>query len=363
LVTTTPSGPPRPARISQRVGIWGAPGTGKSTFLASLFVAVIRGQQQLQIYGANQDSTRYLVQNTSTLADQLRFPEATQASQALSWIINMKTQVPAPRKFGRSTTEWAPLQFNLDLHDVPGGLADAVPQATQARAGLFDDDEDAVPGVGPGNAPGAESEDEAFVEHLAGSNGILLLFDPIREWTSGDAFRYFYGPLLKIAERRLGARPGVDPRLPHHVAVCVTKFDHPNVYRWAKRFGYCSSAPDDPHLFPRVHDADAERFFAELCRQSDLGNADLVSGALRQYFRPERIKFFITSAIGFYLDRQAARFTDQDYQNTVPVPPDQRTRPVGDGRPELILRGPIHPINVVEPLVWLGRSLAADGGR
>jgi hypothetical protein len=60
----------------------------------------------------------------------------------------------------------------------------------------------------------------------------------------------------------------------------------------------------------------------------------------------------VTSAIGFYLDRRLGEFQDREHSNV-----DDR-----DGR----IRGPIYPINVIEPMTWLARSLAreeADRGR
>jgi hypothetical protein len=66
---------------------------------------------------------------------------------------------------------------------------------------------------------------------------------------------------------------------------------------------------------------------------------------VRQYFYPDRIKYFITSAIGFYRHDEG-QFRVDDYQNTVQE---------ADGL--VRIRGSIHPINVVEPLLWLGQQL------
>jgi hypothetical protein len=96
-----------------------------------------------------------------------------------------------------------------------------------------------------------------------------------------------------------------------------------------------------------VHDDTAGQFFADMCRQSDLGNSDIVSRAIAHYFRPERIRYFITSAIGFYISRGERRFKDQSYQNVTL-----------DGAGQFRIRGAVHPINVLEPLLWLGHSLA-----
>lgn len=139
---------------------------------------------------------------------------------------------------------------------------------------------------------------------------------------------------------------GPGAKLPHYVAVCVTKFDDPMVYRFARLNGYRNYDENDPYLFPRVHDDDAEGFFKQLCDTSPMGDADLICNALTRYFQPERIRYFITSAIGFY--RQGGRFRDDDYQNAVE-----------QGGGTYKIRGQIHPINVLEPILWLGQSVTS----
>lgn len=338
-MTTTSNGSPPPTRTLRRIGLWGAPGSGKTTFLAALNVAVTRAQRDLLIFGSDNESTEFLALNTAMLTSGRRFPEGTVTLQQLSWTMNMQTQVAVPRRFGKPTLQTVPLQFNIDLLDAPGRNFGSVPEAgPSARSehlfGAEDADGDEVVTAAP---------EEELIDHLAGCDGIVFLFDPIREQKVGDAYEYFQGTLLRIAQRRFGqARAGVS-KLPHYVAVCVTKFDDPEIYRRARLGGYRTFDQNDPYMFPRVHDDSASDFFADLCLQSDLGNADLVSSAIDHYFRPDRIRYFITSAIGFHVSKGARRFREQDYQNVAP-----------DGK----IRGAIHPINVAEPLLWLGQCLA-----
>jgi hypothetical protein len=102
-------------------------------------------------------------------------------------------------------------------------------------------------------------------------------------------------------------------------------------------------------MFPRVHDDEAERFTRELFTSSPVSDVELVTGALRQYFYPDRVRYFITSAVGFYVG-PSGEFREEDYQNVVPTD--------GGGR---AIRGQIHPVNVAEPLLWLGERIAAEG--
>lgn len=338
-MTTTASEPLATARRLRRIGLWGAPESGKTTFLAALNVAVTRAEGDLLIYGADDESTEFLAQNTAMLTSGRRFPEGTIALQQLSWIMNMQTQVVEQGRFGRRTRRTVPLQFNIDLLDAPGRNFASVPEAAPgASEHLFGaDDADGDEAVAP-------PPEEELIEHLAGCDGIVFLFDPIREQAKGDAYEYFQGTLLRIAQRRFAPSRANLSRLPQYVAVCITKFDDPEIYRRARLGGYRTFEEEDPYMFPRVPDEAATDFFADLCMQSDLGNADLVSKAIGHYFMPERVRYFITSAIGFYVSKSARRFREQDFQNVAP-----------DGR----IRGAIHPINVVEPLLWLGQCLAS----
>jgi hypothetical protein len=330
-----------------RVGLWGAPGSGKTTFLAALSLAVQQAPQDLAIFGVDPDSTAFLKQSTAALTSRRSFPAPTVVGKQYSWVLRMTTEVPE-KKFMKTKMTTVPLELNLDLLDEPG-RAFGVDPDEQAGAGPaggddlgFGDDDDAADGADFG----AVSSGDDVMDQLASCDGLLLLFDPVQEWQAGDAYEYFQGTLLELAQRRMmGGAPG--SRMPQHVAVCVTKFDHPDVYRRAKVSGLRTFSMDDPAFFPRVPDHLAEQFFGDLARESRTGNAEFIGGALRKYFYPERVKFFITSAIGFFKNPQSKRFQERDPMNLVPQ---------DGGKP--LIRGPVHPINVVEPLIWLGQNLA-----
>lgn len=348
---TSTNGRPAARRALGRVGVWGAPSSGKTTFLAALNIAVSRAaESDLMIYGTDDSSTDFLVENTERLTRSRQFPDATAEGQQLSWVVQMSTERSVRNWFGVQRRVVVPLELNLDLLDEPGrvyadsGDKGSVAPARGGGAALgFDDDDDDNDALGTDVAT-----EDRVMDDLAGCDGLLLLFDPTKEWEDGDAYNYFQGTLLRIAQRRMPGRTMPGGRLPHYVAVCATKFDHPDVYNQAKRRGYRTFSAEDPYLFPRVPDELAEKFFADLVLESERGNADLVSNALRRYFYPDRVRFFVTSAIGFYLSRKASRFQERDFMNTVQQ---------ASGTPQI--RGAIHPINVVEPLTWLGKSLAA----
>ncbi len=345
MAYTTPNRARHPKALKS-IGLWGAPASGKTTYLGALYFAVTRAtKMDLNIFGVTDESTDFMVSSSDMLSIEHMFPPATLTASSFSWTMNMTTQVQVPQRasFGRQNLVTVPLhsQFNIDLRDAPGGWhASQQGQPGQASSRVS---------YGGGTASGGAasvspvSEIDDLMDYLAGCEGLLLLIDPVRELADGDSHRYFQSTLLKIAQRRLG-NMGPGARLPHYVAVCITKFDDPVVYKFARLNGYRSYEEDDPYLFPRVHEDDAEAFFKELCGNSAMGDADLICNALARYFQPERIRYFVTSAIGFY--RAGSRFRDDDYQNTV----DQK-----DGT--FRIRGQIYPINVLEPILWLGQTI------
>lgn len=323
-----PDLPPEPEQELRRVGLWGATASGKSTFLSALFIAATRSPADVRVSGANDESTDFLIRNTHILNAQHRFPPPTSTQQPLSWTLHMSVPNRSRGRL-RKGPPTVPFDFRVDLQDAPGRAYAAVPESEPSRIDI-----------------GADDDSTEVAGFLADCQGLLLLIDPIRERELGDAHEYFHGTLLRIAQRVevLAGR-----RLPHYVAVCVTKFDDPSVFRFARDNEFLCYSEYDPMLFPRVHDDEAERFMRELFAGSPTSDAELVVGALRQYFYPDRVRYFVTSAVGFYVG-PSGEFREDDYQNVVSVE---------DGR--FAIRGQIHPINVAEPLLWLGERIAAEG--
>jgi hypothetical protein len=328
---TTPTEVPVAVPGQRRVGLWGATASGKSTFLSALFIAAMRSPAELRVKGANDESTDFLIRNTHILNAQHRFPPPTITQQPLSWTLQMLVPNRA-RGWWRKGPATVPFDFRIDLQDAPGRAYAAVPVPVSERDGIDLDLDD-----------GGEIPDVA--SYLATCQGLLLLIDPIRERETGDAHEYFHGTLLRIAQR---VEVALGQKLPHYVAVCITKFDNPSVFRFARDNEFLSYSEYDPMMFPRVHNDEAERFMREMLAGAPASDVELVLGALRQYFYAERIRYFVTSAVGFFVG-PSGEFREDDFQNVAPV---------GN---EFGIRGQLHPINVAEPLLWLGERIAADG--
>lgn len=313
-----------PQTTQRQIGIWGATSSGKSTFLSSIFFATTRATDQLMVWGNNDASTEFLIGNTATMNDH-RFPPPTVDRAILNWTIQMQVR-NRRRGFLWHGPERIPFRFDLDIQDA-GGL-DFLP----------------TPQAGVQLDIGGQSGGENIAAYLGRCQGLLMLLDPVRERERGDAYNFFFGPLLRMAQAQQ-LPPG--QKLPHYVAICVTKFDDPRVFDYARDRGYLSYHSDDPMFMPRVHEQDSEEFMRAIFKQFKTSDIDMVLGGLRQYFYEDRIRFFISSSVGFYIDEASGQFREDDYKN-VELNDQNQTR----------IRGAIRPINVAEPLVWLGERLA-----
>jgi cellulose biosynthesis protein BcsQ len=314
-------------RTVPSITILGPPASGKTTFVAAIPIALSRQSTEWRLLAADPASEKALIRLATTLSRGASLPEITTQDERYRWTLTGRIKKEAPRRlFGRGRATASSVTLDVELIDTVGDIGDSV---YDIRAGVR----------------------EALIEDLAASRGILFLFDPVGEWERGDAFQYFFNRMTVLISRSASS-PDFDGRLPHYVAVCVSKFDDPRVYESARQLAMLSYRPNDPYMFPRVEDSGARDFLMKLASVSRSDGANLISRVFDQYFRPERIKFFVTSSVGFHVDPETNKFAETDPQNLLFAEEDIR------------IRSPIHPINVAEPVIWLasmiGRDLQAD---
>jgi hypothetical protein len=294
--------------------MWGAPASGKTTFLAALNIAIQQMNGDWSFVAENAASEEALVRISAELAGKGAFPMPTSAGQAYQCVLQGHIPVAVRRMF-RKEQRPELLQILLEFADVPDMAS----------------------------APGQEELAAALLR----SHGILYMFDPVREFEVGDAYERVTGICNQLRRNMMGSRPG-DGRLPHYLAVCITKFDESSVLEQARALNLLTVDPSDSYAIPRVQDDNARELFRHLCHVSAGRSADMLATALERCFFPERIKYFVTSAVGFYSDPLSRIFNPNDSQNVIRSgePPHAR------------IRGSIHPINVAEPLLWLTRQFA-----
>lgn len=321
---------------SVKIGLWGSPQSGKTTFLAALRHATGTGDTgcgSWNIFPLNPASRELLVKFTHELVHERKFPEATirSAKIPLQWLF--VGDITGSRFARRRLLRRGPVEsrFVLDLIDVTGGAFAYNTEAERVSADVA----------------------SAALNHLTESQGLIYLFDPIGEKDNRDSSTYVNRTITSLQEH--AAKGGGAGRyLPHHVSVCITKFDEPQIFQQARRMGLVNDGPDG---MPRVLDEHAEEFFDALCTgrfwsrsggQGD-GSAQFIRQQLRANFDPKNIHYYVTSSIGFRkipdLDSGSERFDPDDFANTHEQ----------NGLPRI--RGGIHPINVLEPLVNLQQRL------
>lgn len=326
-----------------KIGLWGPPQSGKTTYLAALPIAVSDGNAgngSWTIYPHGTASSELLENFEKALVEDRKFPESTipDAPVPLEWLfVGDLAGSSFDRRKRRQRRGDLESSFVLDLIDVHGGVYRRDPRK-----------------------PTAESQvASAAIDHLARAQGILYMFDPIGERDNRDSAAYVRRTVneLKLRATQNGRRPG--RYFEHQVSVCITKFDHPAMFQQARRMNLVHYGDDG---MPRVRDEDAEQFFDELCsgkfwdKRYEHGqqSAQYVRDQIRHLFHPDRIRYFVTSSIGFWMetptgDKDSDWFKLGDFVNYNEQ----------DGR--LVIRGKVRPINVLEPLISLQQRIAQVG--
>ena len=321
-----------------RIGLWGAPRSGKTTVIAAMPIAAMRSQDRLGrwlVSGVGGEATKVLTDNVERLVSG-RFPPPTDdfEGESIMWSFQGKDDEPvAPspppsperrRAWGRgarkafagpvATRSSTLVDFTLELQDVNG------------------------------EAYGREEFNLTAVEHLAQSRGLIYVFDPVYDGEAElESFKYFYRTLQHVTSRVTAAGKMDDGLLPHHVSVLITKFDDPTFFKSAAD-AYWLNRDQTVAGMPYVPIDQGALFFDWVCDKRQGGTAPLVRDALRAFFHQDRIEYFACSAIGFRLNPNGV-FDYDDFVNVETV----------DGKPRI--RSEVRPVNVLEPLIRLERRI------
>ncbi|MDX8051066.1 hypothetical protein SK571_16895 [Lentzea sp. BCCO 10_0798] len=287
--------------VHRRIGLWGPAASGKTCFLTALNVAAAQASPPWAMAGTTDSSREFLTRATATMVGSRSFPGGTSTGTYLyDWLLT--GELPGRRLLRRTGVR---SEFSLTIMDAAGE-----------------------------NFVSASPRSEMW-PYLASCDGLVYFFDPLSPCAASDHTVLW---TLDRLEAMCRHNPGTgDRRLPHKLAVCIAKADKPEIMAAARRHGLVKFVVDPTgRPLPAVHPDDAERFFDLLCDSMANGSGELIRHAIRRYFRPERVRYFATSSIGFYQDS-----TPDDLYNVV-----------RDGT-SARLRGPIRPFNVLEPILWL----------
>jgi hypothetical protein len=315
-----PSATKKSAASPSREGIsmWGAPSSGKTTFGAALAVALEKHpEERWRLRGTDVRSSDELGTMQNTLVHDGEFPTASMNAADYNWQLVKPDPRAGKRGFlglpRRDHTERIPMH----LRDGPGRYQN------------------------PKNWPDEPSARD-LVETMSRCAGFIFLYDPVSEAENGDAYQHMNSLLTRLDQRAGGGQGGY---LPQYLAVCLAKFDDDRVYRSAR----IANVVDYDHEGdgrPYVDAEGAEEFFERMCRASPHPAAQELPQKLRSYFHPDRIRFYVTSAIGFYVSPASGRFDPSDFRN-ISWEPGEKAK----------IRAAIRPINVVEPVLWLTDNL------
>jgi len=315
-----------------RIGLWGGVHSGKTLFAGALQIAVnalgARGDGAgLRSTPMNVDARRHMMEAFSALGKNSDLPASTVNARDLRWTFSGKLQDPEMRRTGVNALSWMyrSVQFELDLRDPPGSDYD--------------------------NDPEGEEINES-IRKLISADGIIYLFDPIIDGRDARFETLFLDTLSRLSASSI-VRGKVDRYLPQRLAVCVTKFDDDRVFKRAVSAGLVFSDTVGRLRVPTGKSSRA--FFELLCESSGDDNSLHLLHAIRNNFRPESVRYYITSALGFCGERGDAK---------PPWPGLRRYPNVMDtaGNHQGV-REQARPVNVIEPLLYLVRQTRRDRAR
>lgn len=211
------------------ISVLGAPGSGKSVFLASLTFTLRQRAAELGLRFQDGDLTL----NRLLIEDERRMFLETDADSYRTIASAVKKTQTDDARYRVSLIDGLPAKF------VPPYTFLLVPDGDHPRAGqqdvlgrvlcLYDN-------AGEHFLPGADGADQPMTRHLAASSGLIFTFDPTkdarvlrklpRQAAAGSPAER-QDSILQEAANRVREHAGVSPtaRIPQPLVVALTKFD------------------------------------------------------------------------------------------------------------------------------------------
>jgi hypothetical protein len=181
----------------------------------------------------------------------------------------------------------------------------------------------------PGGALGKEGQMPSYIlKELSSCDGFLLLFDP-----ESDSNKHYLGRALETVWQEEQQHGGLESgRLRKWCAACVAKYDSPEVFLPMMDAGLITEAVAGVPL------PDDSKNAFEFMSSREGG---YVSDRIKLHFHPQQTSYYMSSNIGFYKANPHGPVDLDDFANTYGTPLEGQ------------IRGPIRPINILEPLLWI----------
>ncbi|GAA1022512.1 hypothetical protein Aple_091880 [Acrocarpospora pleiomorpha] len=283
-----------------KIGLIGAPNSGKLTFLSALTTAFLsRGAPNGWVVNPERDA--------------LAFDESAKEILALRTF-------PSRTEVENSGKLWLRFFFSWERRGEPSRTftVEILNRAGQAFSRRSPDS-------------------SAVAKELAGCDGYLLLIDPLRERWRGDNSDFF----SHLPARIMSNDMPLSEFRKRALAVCVTKYDDAQVFPPSLSGNYGTQQATAPH-FPTVESADAKSYFEWACAHfadhtARPGNdsAERLHHQIERMFDPDLTAYFVTSSVGFR--RSQKGFEIKEFVNV------QGSR----------ILSSVTPINVLEPIIKL----------
>jgi hypothetical protein len=250
-----------------KVVLWGPTNSGKSVYLTALSLASIHdssASESWTVVGADAATRRFVLDGVQSFR---RYGMLLKTDRTTPLAFRVHHSLPLNSRMSRIRAR-AARDIIVELNDVPGE------DFMMARQEILYD--------------------------LESSRGLIFFFDPV-DHTSDLNFASFYRTVLELASRMSNAGRLKRGRLPHTLAVCITKFDDERVFCKAYERGYVTLDPTGRGV-PVISNVNAAALFDNLCDENVPANdAALIRGTLARFFYPDRVKYFAVSSLGFYI--------------------------------------------------------------
>ncbi len=296
-----------------KIGLWGGPSSGKTTYLSALrMAALLEPEGGWRVTGLEKEfpgSSTFLAANTKLLR-QGGFPQATTNPSEYKFEINgtvtPKLLSGLPDILRKMAGIERQVNFSLYVRDYPGGDFSQM----------------------------SDIQDSMW-KNLAECDGLIYLYDVETKFDAFDYVNLTPDFLLQLTapQRR------INNKLPQFLAICISKFDSREVFEPLREAGLVQNNLKDPRLTPYV--TEPKKAFEKLADP-------LVTKTMERFFDPQRIQYFFSSSVGFYAPPNSP-INMEDYSNVGDLP----------GGPKIRSGRNTFPVNVFTPLMWIEAQTTA----